>query len=307
LQTRENKVHTDHGIKSIFYAILVCGVTFFFSFLDYKDFEKYSKKINYLQELEYSHKFFEKYNLFNCLIIQDDFTGVKNAELVNFRAILNHFLRHNNVSLFLTSHNFQKINFYSELHLAQCYFITKSEVSKKFCNLYKNRGLFIQNGFDQLKTYEILFLNFQANYSLIISIEKDNLIFKKMFFEDKTYVIHDENIFCSSETDIKNTEIDYSLSETELLTMYSKNSRKFKIIYSCLKRNNLLKNDFIVLNKDIRMHLCDFLNLLLHNNLSKHKFSKNEITFLKNLIPMSTYDYPRSIFPNSVKKYLKFI
>ena len=275
-------------------------------FLDYKDFEKYSKKIKFLQELEYSHKFFEENKISNCVLFQDDFSALKHSLLVDFRAIINHKLRHDNVTLFLTSHNFQKINFYSELHLTQYFFITKSEVSQKFCNLYKYRGLFVQNGFNQLKLFEILFLNFQANYSLIIKIEKDNLIFKKMFFEDTSFVIHPDHIFCSPEKKNDSTQVDYSLSESELLTMYSKNSRKFKIIYSCLKRNNLLKNDFIVLNKDIKMHICDFLNLLLHNNLSKHKYSKNEILFLKNLIPLSTHDYPRSIFPNSVKKYLKF-
>jgi hypothetical protein len=133
-----------------------------------------------------------------------------------------------------------------------------------------------------------------------------------MFYEDEVFVIHPASEVCNDIDKSKNSEKNYniedhSLSENDLLTMYSKHSRKFKIIYSCLKRNNLIKNDQIVLSDTIAMHLCDFLNIMFSTNmiLVKKKFSKDEILFLKNLLPMSKFPYPVSIFPNFIRKYLK--
>jgi len=247
------------------------------------------------------------------LLINDDFQPLKNTELPGFRAILNHALRHSKITLFLVGHAKNKINYYNEMSLSSYFFLTKSEVSRKFIDSHKNRGTYLEEGFKRLQLYEILFLNFQHEYSIIINISEDSQItFKNMFYDDEVFVIHPESKVCSDSDKFENSEKmdnieDHSLSENELLTMYSKHSRKFKIIYSCLKRNELIKNDQIILSDTIAMHLCDFLNIMLSSDmvLAKKKFSKDEILFLKNLLPMSKFPYPVSIFPNFIRKYLK--
>lgn len=278
-------------------------------FLDYADFKQHND-LTFLSSLEYNHEFFKTNLISPAVVINDDFQPLKNAELPGFRAILNHALRHSKITLFLVGHAKNKINYYNEMSLSSYFFLTKSEISRKFIDSHKNRGSYLEEGFKRLQLYEILFLNFKNEYSIIINITEDSQIrFKNMFYEDDIFVIHPENDVCSkSDVNLEKIyNIDHSLSEDELLSMYSKHSRKFKIIYSCLKRNDLIKNDQIILSDTIAMHLCDFLNIMLSTNmiLAKKKFSKDEILFLKNLLPMSKFPYPVSIFPNSIRKYLK--
>ena len=114
------------------------------------------------------------------------------------------------------------------------------------------------------------------------------------------FTIHIKNELCP---DVEKSEENNNIDS--IYEQYGKkNKRKVFYIVSCLEKNNLLKENFVVLSNSQSMHISDVLSIFL-NPFKTKILSKKEILFFKRLKQSTKFSpLPQNVIPNILHKYL---
>lgn len=264
------------------------------------EFTLSSKPVHILKELKFSEQWFNTNIVTNSVLIFDDF-HLDVSSVKDFRRIVNFYCRHKAVTLIIIIHTLFKNNIFNELNLASHYFLLKSEASRQIASRKKvikpyNTLLSTQ----YLK--QLLYVNLIDEYT--ISFESDvinkTLVPLKMFNHTDVFTVHKQGESCPDNVSQCESE-----DNDHIYAQYSnRNKRKIFFILTCFRKNNILKDDLVVVDKVHSMHIYDVLSIFL-NPFSKKEFSKQEILFLKKLkTSTKSFPLPRSVIPMHLKTYL---
>ena len=257
------------------------------------DFKLRTKPIIVLKSLEFSEVWLSENIELNSILIFDDFV-LEKSSIIDFRRTVNYYCRHKQLTLIIIIHTLFNNNVYNEVNLSSHLFLIKSQSSRQIASRKK-----ILEAYDSLVSSsnlvkQLLYVNLSNEYTLSI---ESNLITQTlrpiMLFSNKQiFTVHEKGKLCPDQT----TDED----EDENIDIYdhysSRNKRKIFFILSCLKKNQILKDNQVIVDKT-QMHIYDVLSLFL-NPFPKKKLSKHEISFLKKLkLKVKAFPLPRNVIP----------
>jgi energy-coupling factor transporter ATP-binding protein EcfA2 len=260
-----------------------------------------TRSVTVLNEISFENSWFDEHISSNSIVICDDFSLDKSL-ISGFRTIVNYYCRHKCITLFVIIHSLFKNNIYNEINLSSHLFLLKSEsgrqiaTRKKCLNAYKT---LISS--DLVK--QLLYINLIDEYCLTLSSNISLQIIKpiEMFTQNNDiFTIHIKNELCP---DVEKTEENNDMNS--IYEQYGKkNKRKVFYIVSCLEKNNLLKENFVVLSDSYSMHISDVLSIFL-NPFKTKILSKKEILFFKKLKQSTKFSpLTQNVIPNILHKYL---
>ena len=264
------------------------------------DFQLKSKPIVVLQDISFDQDWIKKNIIKNSVLILDDF-NINKTEVAAFRALINYYCRHNLLTLIIIVHSLFKTNIFNEINLSSNIFLLKSESSRQIAS--RKKVIKAYNTLISSKLIkQLLYINLVDEYS--ISFNSDILLHTltpiNMFTQNDIFTVHIKGATCPDSDQNEEDE-----DNTEIYNQYSsKNRRKIFFILQCFKKNEILKNDLVIVGKSNFMHIYDVLSIFL-NPFPKNMLSKIEISFMKRLkISTKTFPLPRHIIPIHLKKYL---
>lgn len=259
-----------------------------------------TRNVTTLNEIKFSNSWFDDHILSNSIVICDDFSLDKSL-IAGFRNIVNYYCRHKCITLFVIIHSLFKNNIFNEIQLCSHLFLLKSEAArqiatrKKCLNAYKT--LISSNLIKQL-----LYINLIDEYCLTLSsnLSLQKILPLEMFTQNNDiFTIHIKNELCP---DVEKSEENNNIDS--IYEQYGKkNKRKVFYIVSCLEKNNLLKENFVVLSNSQSMHISDVLSIFL-NPFNTKTLSKKDILFFKKLKQLTKVSpFPQNVIPKILQKY----
>lgn len=265
------------------------------------DFQLKSNPVVVLKDVSFEQDWVGKNIKKNSVLVLDDF-NIHKSEVTAFRGLVNYYCRHNLLTLIIIVHSLFKTNIYNEINLSSNLFLLKSESSRQIASRKK-----VLNAYNTLTSSklikQLLYINLVDEYS--ISFDSDILLHTltpiNMFTHNNVFTVHIKGASCPDFEVPNNEEND----DKEIYNQYSsKNRRKIFFILQCFKKNEILKNDLVVVGKSNDMHIYDVLSIFL-NPFPKNMLSKSEISFMKRLkTSTKQFPLPRHIIPVHLKQYL---
>jgi hypothetical protein len=249
----------------------------------------------------------------NSIVFLDDFilnktySNHKNNKS-EFLNVINYYLRHHNITLFLIIHNLYSNGLLNEILLAPHIFLAYSNlgyyIMKKL--LPRLGGTNVLDFFLEPPRFNYHFCYINCNKNYIINYVEKLFSEKKaiMFANQEKYIIHSVDQPCEKINNSNSTETSKIFDECKIFLTHSYPKNKIlPLVVKILTNNNLLNND-LFFNFFSNIHLADFLSFL--NN----KFGKKETTEL-NMIKLCKYlnhnalKFPKIAIKNPVaQKYL---
>ena len=241
-------------------------------------------------------------------VVIDDYVMADEKSRKEFLSIVNFVLRHRQIGLCIVIHQVVLSNMYSELMLCGHIVLTCSPSSLHYLQKVKKLYLGMKLGYDYISqnNFYVLYTNKVKNYSIAI---KPNFILDRMWTNTDEYIIYKKHENC-----MQNEEETYSQDSLlnmpwfqDVIDTYSRHKKKVVILIHILIKNKLLPDtDSLLIGnerfKSNRMHLIDFLSICL--SVKKLKLSKKNVQFLKTLFNNVQYQFPKTVFPLYIRKYM---
>jgi len=247
----------------------------------------------------------------NSVVILDDYSFNKSKQSkTDFLHVVNYYLRHFNVTLFLIIHNLYSSGLLNEILLAPHIFLAYSNLGYYIIKKLQQRlgGPNVMHFWQEPPrfNYHFCYINCNRNY-LINYVDKLFLgDTATMFVNHHTYVIHSKDQFCEPNV-LPNAETSAIANTLEkevkdyLSNAYPKN-KNIHFIANILLRNNLL-NQTLFFDKFPKIHLADFF-AFINNRFEKHKPNVNIVKLCKYL-QKENIKFPRVTIKNvSAQKML---
>ena len=241
-------------------------------------------------------------------VVIDDYVTASAKSRKDFLSIINFDLRHKKIGMCIVLHQLVLSNLYSELLLAGHIFLTSSISSSHYVQKMKNMYSVMKHGYDYISNhdYHVLYINKTRNYAVVI---KPNFIIDKMFSQSDEYVIHKPNENCVlGEEESEDSESLLNLTWfQDILDTYSTHKKKVLVLVQLLIKNKFLEDkDSLLIGNDNfhgnKLHLIDFFSICL--SVNKVKLSKQNVQFFKTLFREATFQFPKSVFPLQIRKYM---
>lgn len=243
----------------------------------------------------------------NSLVILDDYMFQnKNSTKYSksdFLKVVNYYLRHKNITLFLVIHNLYNTGLLNEILLSPHIFVAYSNlgyiiIKKLLSRLGGNKVLqFYQESMRY--NYNFCYINCNKNY-LINNVQHLLLGKKKttMFADQIKYVIHKDNVPC---TLLKNDLNSYDIIENNVNEYLEKSYPKNKnlhLLFKILCKNKLI-NDNLFFENFSKIHIADFCAFINNRFAKKETVNLNMIKLCK-FILRSGIQLPRIAIKNPV-------
>lgn len=223
--------------------------------------------------------------------------------------IVNYYLRHNKITLFLVIHNLYSTNLLNEILLAPHLFVAYSNLGYYIVKKLQTRlgGPTILSFWQEPDKYNYHFCYVNCNKNYLINCV-DHLFLGKsstMFANNQTYIIHKKDFYCNHPKIAHETNpptIENDIKEY-LMHSYPKN-KNIHLVFKILVTQNLI-NDTLFFRDFSHIHIADFCSFI--NNRFYKSIKKQDMPLLKLMKQLQTMNIklPRIAIKNPVaQKYL---
>jgi hypothetical protein len=245
----------------------------------------------------------------NSIVILDDFsflsgTNTKHIKL-EFLHVINYYLRHHKIILFLVIHNLYGTGLLHNILLAPHIIIAYSNLGFYLIKKLQLRlGGNVLDFFNDIEKYNFHFCYINCNKNYIINCIDQLFVNKKttMFANRQKYIIHNENHVCQVEpinADVNQIENEINLY---LQTAYPRN-KHLPFLFKIMLAKNLLNSDLFFVNFP-NIHVADFC-AFINNRFDKKIDKKNDLFKLCQYLQKHHIKFPKIAIKNPLaQKYL---
>jgi len=239
----------------------------------------------------------------NSIVILDDFSFNKSTTIKqtkgDFLHVVNYYLRHNKITLFIIIHNLYSSGLLNEILLAPHIFLAYSNLG-----YYIMKKLMLRLGGTQVMSfwqepprfnYHFCYINCNKNY--VINYVNNLFLGKQatMFANQQKFIIHSEKETCdllSSSSDVNSVEQDV----TEYLSSAYPKSKHLFLVAKILLKNKLI-NSTLFFDKFPQIHLADFC-AFINNRFDKQEKNNIIMTKLCKYMQKENIKFPRIAIKN---------
>lgn len=251
----------------------------------------------------------------NSIVVLDDFSfysqlsNQKEKQLkTNFLHIVNYYLRHHNITLFLIIHNLYSTGLLHNILLAPHLFITYSSLGYYIIQKLQTRigGTDVMSFWQEPQkcNFHFCYINNNRNYIINCVEQLFSGHSATMFANKKTFIIHEKDKPClENETtnNVQDNSIESTINEY-LLQMYPKN-KHLKFVFKPLLSHNLISENLFFIPFP-HVHIADFCSFL-NNRLQKQSQVNPTMIKLCKYIQQMHLKVPKIAIKNPVaQKYL---
>jgi hypothetical protein len=253
-----------------------------------KDYTNLSRQVTFLD-----HTFAVNTDNFNKLspntvVILDDYVFENSKESkAEFLHIVNYYLRHRHITLFLVIHNMYNIGLLNEILLAPHIILSYTNLGYYVLQKLKNRlgGNKVFEFWQESDryNYHFCYINCNRNY-LINNIEQLFLGNQAtMFATQQKFIIHRDNESCEQDSDNKIVVTSNVINDNvyEYLNQTFPKNKNIHLVFKILLKHNLI-DDTLFFSNFKNIHIADFCSFI--NN----RFGKKETTNV-NMVKLCKY------------------
>lgn len=244
----------------------------------------------------------------NSVVILDDYSFTKTSSFKqtkgDFLHVINYYLRHNKITLFLVIHNLYSSGLLNEILIAPHIFLAYSNLGYYIMKKLQHRlgGQQIMNFWQEPPRFNYNFSYINCNKNYVINYVNNLFLGKTatMFANNKKFVIHSEDELCDSisNTNEQNTQQESSIEHDikEYLSNAYPKSKNLFLVSKIFIQNELL-NSNLFFKKFPNIHLADFF-AYINNKFDKQKETNTPMIKFCKYLQKEKIKLPRIVIKN---------
>lgn len=242
----------------------------------------------------------------HSVVILDDYSFNKSASKAqtkgDFLHVINYYLRHNKITLFLIIHNLYSSGLLNEILLAPHLFLAYSNLGYYIMKKLQHRigGQNVMNFWQEPPRFNYFFCYINCNKNYVINFVNNLFLGNKatMFANSEKFVIHGENELCNS--NINNNDIEYENNiekdvQEYISNAYPKNKNLFLVAKILIKHS--LINSTLFFQGFPQIHLADFF-AFINNRFDKIDKPNVQMTKFCKYLQRNNIKFPRIVIKN---------